>query len=97
MKNDAPGKTVRVIISGRVQGVWFRAWTRNQAISLGLSGWVRNCIDGTVEAVFSGPGDKVDSMIKACATGSPLSNVSGVEVKDETRLPLPGFKLRPTA
>ncbi len=94
---EPAAKTVHVVISGRVQGVWFRAWTRDQAGNLGLSGWVRNCFDGSVEAVFSGPADKVDLMVKACWTGSPMSNVSGVEVNNEIQTPLPGFKFRPSA
>ena len=60
-------KTTRhVIISGRVQGVWFRGWTKQQASSLGLTGWVRNRRDGTVEAIFQGDAADIDAMVKAC-------------------------------
>ena len=51
---------LHVVIEGRVQGVFFRANTREEAISLGLNGWVRNCLDGRVEAVFEGEKDKVE-------------------------------------
>ena len=56
--------SVRVVVSGRVQGVWFRAWTKKQAKSRGLSGWVRNLNDGTVEAGFSGANETVTSMLE---------------------------------
>lgn len=69
----------RVIISGRVQGVGYRAWTQRQARARGLSGWVRNVTDGTVEALFSGDKDAVEAMIAACARGPLLARVSGVE------------------
>lgn len=68
----------RVRISGRVQGVWFRAWTAEEARSRGLAGWVRNRRDGTVEAIFAGPKDAVDEMIGACHRGSSASRVSTV-------------------
>ena len=55
-------KTVEVRIYGRVQGVWYRAWTKQSAEELGLAGYVRNRRDGTVEALFSGPEDAVDEM-----------------------------------
>ena len=59
LRDAGPGMsdtiTVRVRISGRVQGVWYRGWTVDEARRLGLSGWVRNRRDGSVEAVFSGP------------------------------------------
>ena len=72
-------KTVRVCISGRVQGVWFRAWTKNRAVELGLSGWVRNRRDGTVEAIFSGPAPQVDEMIAACHAGPPAARVTSMQ------------------
>ncbi|MCH6588225.1 MAG: acylphosphatase [Proteobacteria bacterium] len=64
-------KRVRVVISGRVQGVWFRGWTVDEATARGLSGWVRNRRDGTVEAVFEGAPEAVDAMVEACRTGPP--------------------------
>lgn len=74
-------KSVHVIFEGRVQGVWFRAWTAEKATALGLSGWVRNCSNGTVEAVFSGPEDKVDEMLKKGQKGPVLAKVNAVRVQ----------------
>ena len=62
-----------VLIAGRVQGVYYRASTRDQAIALGLCGWVRNLRDGRVEAVFEGPKDAVDQMIRWCHQGPPAA------------------------
>ena len=72
--------SARVIIHGWVQGVYFRAFTRDQARSLGLTGWVRNRQDGTVEAYFEGDKEKVDRMVAWCHQGSPSSQVERVEV-----------------
>jgi len=71
-------KTVRIIIEGRVQGVWFRGWTAQEASHRGLSGWVRNRRDGSVEALFSGPEAEVEDMVKACRTGPPSARVDDV-------------------
>jgi len=72
-----------VLISGRVQGVWFRASTKDKAEELGIKGWVRNTPDGKVEAVFEGPKEKVDEIIKWCHKGPVLARVTNVEVKWE--------------
>ena len=71
----------RVVIRGRVQGVFFRVETRERARSLGLAGWVRNNSDGTVEAVFEGDRDRVDSMIVWCRRGPVAADVEDVEVE----------------
>lgn len=71
-------KTVRVRIEGRVQGVWYRAWTQQQAENLGLNGWARNRPDGTVEALFSGPVETVDRMVAQCRDGPRLAKVTNV-------------------
>jgi acylphosphatase len=73
-------KRIRVLISGRVQGVFFRAYTRDAALREGLTGWVRNLTDGRVEAVFEGDADPVDRMVAWCHQGSPGSRVERVEV-----------------
>ncbi len=73
-------KAVRVTISGRVQGVWFRGWTVEQARSRALDGWVRNRADGTVEAIFVGPLEAVDEMVVACHDGPPAADVVEVAV-----------------
>lgn len=90
-------KTVRAIISGRVQGVWFRAWTAGEAVKLGLDGWVRNRKDGTVEALFSGPARDVDTMIEKCRRGPPLAHVSAIETADADAPTARGFCKRGTA
>jgi acylphosphatase len=74
----------RVVVSGRVQGVFFRAETRNRARSLGLAGWVRNNADGNVEAVFEGDRDRVESMVEWCRRGPRHAAVEDVEVSWET-------------
>ena len=71
---------VHVIISGRVQGVWFRANTKQKAEQLGLTGWVRNTLDGKVEAVFEGEEININKMIKWCNTGPPLAKVKNVDI-----------------
>jgi acylphosphatase len=72
-------KTVHVLIQGRVQGVGYRAWTHHQAELHGLKGWVRNRRDGAVEAVFSGPEDLVEVVLKACRQGPRGAVVERVE------------------
>ena len=75
-------KTVHVYVEGKVQGVWFRASTKQEAERLGLNGWVRNTKDGRVEAIFEGSSEQVDEMIKWCHSGSSLSSVSNVTVQE---------------
>ncbi len=69
---------IRCIITGRVQGVWFRAWTEKEATARGLNGWVRNLPDGSVEALFSGPEQTVRDMIGLCRSGPPLAHVDAI-------------------
>lgn len=90
-------KTVRVLIEGRVQGVWFRGWTVETGRSLGLDGWVRNLSDGRVEAVFHGPAATVDAMIDRCRHGPPSARVTSVKESVENDHPGHGFHQRPTA
>ena len=90
-------KTVRVTIDGHVQGVWFRAWTKQEAESRGLSGWVRNRADGTVEALFHGPAEAVDDMVAACRRGPAAARVAAVTVCPAADPGLDGFRLWPTA
>jgi len=71
---------VHVKISGRVQGVFFRASTRDEAQARGLAGWVRNRADGRVEAVFEGDKTAVDSMLAWCRKGPPYSYVDHVDI-----------------
>ena len=78
-----------VIISGKVQGVWFRLNTKNKAEKLNLTGWVRNTNDGKVEAVFEGEERDINEMIKWCYEGPQLANVKNVNI--ETKSPLNCF------
>jgi acylphosphatase len=73
-------RSVMVRISGAVQGVGYRAWTERQASALGLSGWVRNCENGDVEAVFSGASDAVTAIIAACRQGPRHAKVLRVDL-----------------
>jgi acylphosphatase len=69
-----------VIVSGRVQGVFFRSETQNEAIKQGLTGWVQNLPDGRVEAVFEGEKDKVDRLIRFCRQGPRGAILTDIEV-----------------
>ncbi len=73
----------RVRVYGRVQGVFFRYNTRKKALELGLSGWVRNVPDGTVEILVEGPRDKVERLIDWARVGPPLARVTKVDVQWE--------------
>jgi len=73
-------KTVHAIISGRVQGVFFRMETQRAAKRYGVNGWVRNCADGTVEAVLEADSEKVDQMIDWCKKGPPMASVSDLKI-----------------
>jgi acylphosphatase len=73
----------RVLVSGRVQGVWFRDSCRRAARSAGVAGWVRNCSDGRVEAVFEGDPDAVLTMVNWARIGPPGAAVVDVDIIDE--------------
>jgi len=77
-------KRAHVFVSGRVQGVFFRATTRKEAEKRRVKGWVKNLRDGRVEAVFEGEGEKVEEMIDFCHRGSSAANVEDVEVEWES-------------
>jgi len=76
-------KSIHAIVHGRVQGVWFRDHTLGEARRLGLKGWVRNCIDGTVEVVAQGEAQQVDALVAWLHEGSPLAEVERVEWREE--------------
>jgi acylphosphatase len=84
-------RRVHVGITGRVQGVFFRATCARRASELGLAGWVRNAHDGSVEAVFEGPGDAVDAMIAWCREGPPGASIEDVTVREEPTTGERGF------
>jgi acylphosphatase len=77
-------KRVHVIVEGRVQGVFFRAFTRDEAVRLGLSGWVRNRSNGSVEALVEGEKSRVEKMVQWLHQGSPNSIVEKVQLTEET-------------
>jgi len=74
-------RSVRVSIYGRVQGVGYRAWTSSKAEQLGLKGWVRNRMDGSVEAIFSGEEAILERMLEACERGPSVARVERI-IKD---------------
>ncbi len=88
-------KRARVRVSGRVQGVFFRDSTRGKAEELGLSGYVMNTPDGDVEAVFEGPKEGVEEMVRWCGQGPPQASVENVDVDYESPGDdLTGFEVR---
>ena len=74
---------IHLFISGRVQGVWYRASMSNEGARIGLNGWVRNLDDGRVEAVVEGSGDDIQEMIAWCRKGPPMARVDDIAVEDE--------------
>ena len=84
----------RVIVSGRVQGVFFRETCQRVASGLGVRGWVRNCPDGTVEVAAEGSRDAVDTLLDWCREGPPRANVISIEVRDEPLAAERGFRVR---
>ncbi|MCL4499645.1 MAG: acylphosphatase [Chloroflexi bacterium] len=87
-------KRARVIVSGRVQGVYFRAFTRQAAEERGVAGWVRNLPDGRVEAAFEGAPEAVEDMIEWAREGSPSSVVTVVAVEYEKPVGESSFTVR---
>jgi acylphosphatase len=77
------GCRIRVRIEGSVQGVGYRYWTERVARELGLSGWVRNRRDGSVEALFSGAAEDVAEMLERCRDGPPAARVTRIAVIEE--------------
>jgi acylphosphatase len=87
-------KRVRVLVRGRVQGVFFRAEARERARSLGVAGWIRNAGDGSVEAVFEGADEQVDSLVEWCRRGPAGARVDEVEAVSEEPVGEIGFQVR---
>ncbi|MCX7646166.1 MAG: acylphosphatase [Rhodobacteraceae bacterium] len=84
----------QVRVTGRVQGVGFRAWTARRARALGLDGWVRNEPDGSVAALIAGPPDAVAAMLAELRRGPPAARVERMESAPADPPALPGFTLR---
>ena len=92
--------TLRLCITGKVQGVWFRGWAVKTAQGLGLTGWVRNRRDGSVEALIHGPHLAVEAMVEASWRGPPAARVNDVAVKNASANwadLASGFTQRPTS
>lgn len=83
-----------VFVSGNVQGVYYRATTRDTARDAGVDGWVKNLEDGRVETVFEGPEDAVESMLEFCHEGSPAAEVEDVAAEYEEPQGEDGFEIR---
>lgn len=89
-------KALHLIISGRVQGVGYRAWATRQALQRGLDGWVRNRTDGTVEALVGGSEDVVRDFLFACHKGPLAASVKHIEATPSEEFVEPGFRQLPT-
>ena len=85
---------VRVVVQGRVQGVWYRDSCQREARRLGISGWVRNNHDGAVEGEFEGPAAAVDRLVEWCRTGPPRARVDNVDVERIAAIGAGGFRIR---
>ncbi len=98
MLGEPERKTVRLRIYGRVQGVGYRAWTAHKAKKLGLTGWVRNLNDGTVECEAQGAQEAIETLVAACHAGPPIARVTQVNSEEITSAETySGFQQRPTA
>lgn len=84
----------RIVVSGRVQGVWFRASTRAAALEIGVAGWVRNLPDGSVEAVFEGSPEGVERAVEWARSGPERADVTSLDVFAENPEGLSGFEVR---
>jgi acylphosphatase len=83
-----------VRVRGRVQGVFFRAWTREQAAELGVGGWVRNCADGSVEVHVEGEEGAVEQLVDRVSSGPPGARVDDVQIQTADPAHLSGFEVR---
>lgn len=92
-----PAVARHLMILGRVQGVFYRNWTVETARSLGLTGWVRNRMDGSVEALVQGEADMVDHFVTLAQDGPPAAKVARIDASDVAEEALGSFEKRPTA
>jgi acylphosphatase len=86
-------KTISIIVSGKVQGVWYRKYTVEKAIELGITGYVKNMPDLSVLIMATGREEQLNTLVQWCHTGSPKSNVTKVVVKEEELLIINGFSI----
>jgi acylphosphatase len=84
-----------VSVTGRVQGVFFRAWMRDQAVALGVTGWVRNCPDGRVDSHIEGEETAVAQLIERLHRGPPAAKVEDVQLWDVELCDFDDFEVRP--
>jgi acylphosphatase len=84
----------RILVSGKVQGVFYRGWTERQAQALGLSGWVRNLDDGDVEILAIGPDATIDELVRRCWQGPRAAVVSEVRTEPADDEPIESFRQR---
>ena len=90
-------RTIRLIVTGRVQGVGYRFWAERMGRNLGLRGWVRNRADGTVEILATGADEAVSALVEACGIGPRAATVAAVELADAADDGSTGFAMAPTA
>ena len=86
--------TKRLMVTGRVQNVGYRDWAVRQAGALGVSGWVRNCANGSVELLIDGDIDAVEEMVRACRRGPRAAEVTAIEEAMDAPPETPGFRRR---
>jgi acylphosphatase len=91
---SSPSVARRIVVTGRVQGVFFRDSARREARSRGVAGWARNCADGTVELHVEGPPDAVGELVRWCRSGPRHATVHDVRVSDAEPEGLGGFSVR---
>ena len=84
----------RLVISGRVQGVFYRAWTETNARALGLTGWVRNRADGSVEILAQGSEEAIDALVRRCWEGPSRAQVDKINVSNTEEEPATAFTVR---
>lgn len=87
-------KTISIIVSGKVQGVWYRKYTAEKATELGISGFVKNLPDDSVYILATGTDEQLNALVQWCYIGSPKSRVEKVEVKEEELQVMSGFVVR---
>ena len=97
MGHQPADSATQVRITGKVQGVWYRAWLVQEANRAGLRGWVRNRLDCSVEALLVGPADAVAAIVAQCETGPPAADVAAVVATPAHDDGSTGFEQRPTA
>lgn len=87
-------KTVHLIVTGKVQGVFFRASAKDTALALHLNGWVKNCVDGSVEILVTGPDEGIQNFLNWSKHGPAGASVSGVAVTELAPVELSKFEIR---